>query len=107
MSSGTFKTAVARLFGSATSTSGAAEPEPMATFAEGWALPRAWHEAVPMTTLGPLGGAVELNIDPAGWMAAGDATWSLDWAVRDGEGWRRPSEVNGVAQEPSLVNQQR
>lgn len=117
VSSGTFKSAVARLFGSQTGASDAAESDlrPQVNVAEGWLLPRALQDfaetgdlyaPASVTTLGPLGGPQELTIDSAGWIAVGGASWSLDWAVRDGDGWQRPSEAAGVTQkviEPAVI----
>lgn len=125
MSSGTFKTAVARLFGAQTpsvdSTDGR---DALAPFADGWHLPRAVSPsdataaratgaesvstpaAAGLTTLGPLGGAAEVSIDSAGWFGAGAASWSIDWAVRDADGWQRPATDKKVTQqlvEPAVV----
>lgn len=125
MSSGTFKTAVTRLFGAHSRPADAADPtEVLAAFADGWLLPRALSTAPTLdegsappddadviapassTSLGPLGGSTHVSIDPAGWIAAGAAPWSLDWAVRDGDGWQRPAETRGLTQqllEPAVV----
>jgi hypothetical protein len=50
------------------------------------------------TLVGNAGSAHEAIVDPTGLVTPRLDSWSLDWWVKDGDGWRFPSKEHGVEQ---------
>lgn len=74
---------------------------------EDYLLPSSLQSAdLARTRLGPLGGGPSASVDAKGWIAPAGKPWSLDWAVRDGEGWHHAADSAMVSQQlapPAVV----